>query len=228
MEAIGLIQERLHWCESRGVGILCCPEAVLGGLADNAPRPADFALDAGSGQLSDALAPLSSVRVTTIVGLTEIAGDGKLYNSAAVFHKGAVIGIYRKLHPAIRKSVYQAGDQVPVFRVDGLTFGVIICNDSNFAEPARLMAAQGATVLFVPTNTGLPPSRADVSLEARARDIALAKENGMWVVRADIAGRTADLVAYGSTGVTDPTGTIRQSAHRLVEDLLVVDLADPI
>ena len=34
MAALGLIRKRLDWCESEGVEILCCPEAVLGGLAD--------------------------------------------------------------------------------------------------------------------------------------------------------------------------------------------------
>jgi hypothetical protein len=34
LEAIDLIEERVAWCESEGVSILCCPEAILGGLAD--------------------------------------------------------------------------------------------------------------------------------------------------------------------------------------------------
>jgi predicted amidohydrolase len=54
--------------------------------------------------------------------------------------------------------VYEAGRDVPVFQVGGLTFGIVICNDSNYGEPARLMAARGATALFVPTNNGLPPT----------------------------------------------------------------------
>ena len=28
-EVIDLIQERVVWCESEGVSILCCPEAIL-------------------------------------------------------------------------------------------------------------------------------------------------------------------------------------------------------
>jgi 5-aminopentanamidase len=34
MEALELIGDRVRWCETEGVDILCCPEAVLGGLAD--------------------------------------------------------------------------------------------------------------------------------------------------------------------------------------------------
>jgi predicted amidohydrolase len=223
MEAVEFIRKRVEWCEAEGVEILCCPEAVLGGLADDAARPTEFALDVESGQLSAALAPLASDTVTTILGFTEISA-GQLYNSAAIFHKGAVAGLYRKLHPAIRKSIYRAGERVPVFTIGGLTFGIILCNDSNFPEPARLMASQGATALFVPTNNDLPLERAEVVSDARNADIARARENRVWVLRADVAGRTADRVSYGSTGIVAPGGTVLQSARRLTEDLLVAEL----
>ncbi|HSS76062.1 MAG TPA: carbon-nitrogen hydrolase family protein [Thermoanaerobaculia bacterium] len=223
MEAVKLIRKRVEWCEAEGVEILCCPEAVLGGLADYAARPAEFALDVESGQLSATLAPLASDTVTTILGFTEISA-GQLYNSAAVFHQGAVAGLYRKLHPAIRKSIYRAGDRIPVFTVGGLTFGIVICYDSNFPEPVRIMASQGAAALFVPTNNGLPPERADVVEDARKCDIARAKENSLWVIRADVAGRNADLISYGSSSIVDPAGTVLQSARRLTEDLLVAEL----
>src|ERR1700688_2595433 len=107
MAALALISDRVKWCEREGVDILCCPEAVLGGLADDAECPVDFAIDVV--QLEALLAPLASRSVTTIVGFTENAGAGKLYNAAAVFRAGRVFGIYRKRHPAIRRSVYSAG-----------------------------------------------------------------------------------------------------------------------
>lgn len=224
MAALELIRRRVSWCEANGVEILCCPEAVLGGLADDAPRPADFALHVASGQLAAVLAPLASDTVTVIVGFTEASGAGDLYNSAAVYHQGAVVGLYRKLYPAIRKSIYRAGDQIPVFTVGDLTFGILLCNDSNYFEPARLMAAQGATALFVPTNNGLPPEKADVVAHARNADIARAVENSVSVLRADVAGCTTGRVSYGSSGIVDREGMVLQSAQRLTEDLLVADL----
>src|SRR5206468_2113686 len=114
--------EQVAWCESNGVEILCCPEGVLGGLADYANWPADIAINLEDGQLHALLAPLASDRVATILGFTEIGQTGRLYNSAAVFHKGEVVGIYRKLYPAINKSVYVAGDKMPVFTLGDLTF----------------------------------------------------------------------------------------------------------
>jgi predicted amidohydrolase len=227
MQAINLIRERIAWCESEGVRILCCPEAILGGLADYAAYPAEIAIDVEGGQLAAVLAPLASDAVTTILGFTELSGAGQLYNSAAVLHRGSVIGLYRKLHPAINRSIYEAGDQLPVFRVDGLSFGILICNDSNFPEEARRLASRGATVLFVPTNCGLPPEKADVVAQARSVDIALARDNSVSVIRADVAGRVDGMVSYGSSCIVDPRGTVLQSAQRLCEDLLVADLECP-
>lgn len=226
MEVIGLIRAQVDFCESKGIEILCCPEGVLGGLADYANQPADIAIDVESGQLHALLTPLASDRVATIIGFTEIDRSGRLYNSAAVFYKGLVVGIYRKLYPAINKSVYEAGDKMPIFTVGGLTFGIIICNDSNYYEPGRIMASRGATALFVPTNNGLPQTKARSELVAEARrcDIARAVENGVSVIRADVAGRTERLLSYGSSGIVDADGMVLRSARQLVPDLIVADI----
>jgi 5-aminopentanamidase len=226
MEALALIRERVDWCEAAGVAILCCPEGVLGGLADYATRPTAIAIDVAGGRLNGVLAPLASDTVTTIVGFTEIDRRGRLYDAAAVFQHGSVVGLYRKLHPAIHHSVYASGDETPVFTVGALTFGILICRDSTFAEPVRAMASRGATALFVPTNNGLPPTRGGPELVAHARnvDIALALEHGVAVVRADVAGRTPDLVSYGSSGIVDPAGTVLGSAQPLGADLVVADI----
>ena len=223
-EAVNLIRRQVEWCQSHGVVILCCPEAILGGLADYAADPREFAIDTRGDQLARALAPLASDTVTTIVGFTEVTGTGRLYNTAAILHKGAVLGLYRKLYPAINRSVYDAGDRMPVFQVGRLTFGIVICNDSNYPEPARVMASQGATALFIPTNNGLPPEKADVAAHARNVDIALAIENNISVIRADVAGRTHGMVSYGSSGIVNPHGNVLQSAQRLTEELIVADL----
>jgi predicted amidohydrolase len=226
MDALELIREQIDACESARVEILCCPEGVLGGLADDSPRPSTIAIDVNSGQLSEVLAPLASDTVTTILGFTEIDAHGRLYNSAAIFHRGAVAGVYRKLHPAINRSVYHAGDTMPVFTVGALTFGIMICRDSNFREPARAMAAQGAVALFVPTNNGLPLSKASAALvaDARTADAARALENSVSVIRADVAGRTPELVSYGSSAVLDRAGRVLGSARHLAADLVVADI----
>jgi predicted amidohydrolase len=224
MDALDLIRARVKWCEAESVAVLCCPEAVLGGLADYSAHPTQFAIAAG--RLEAVMAPLASNTVTTIIGFTELADGDRLYNSAAILHRGAVVGVYRKAFPAINRSIYEAGREVSVFRVGTLAFGIVICNDSNHGELARQMAAKGATALFVPTNNGLPPSRACPELvdQARRVDIATAVENGLWVIRADVAGRTDALVSYGSSGIVDPDGIVVQSARSLSEDFIVAEI----
>ncbi len=228
MEAIDLIRRQVKICESEGATILCCPEAVLGGLADNSAAPDDLAINAGGDRLAKVLAPLASRKVTTIIGYTERAADGRLFNSAAVFREGVVVGIYRKHHPAINKSVYCAGDQIPIFEVGGLTFGIILCNDSNFDEPAKRMLARGATALFIPTNNSLPEKRARDGVVAWARqvDAAWARDHGVSVIRADVSGRADGLLSHGCSEIVDASGTVLQSAPPFAETLLIAKI-DP-
>lgn len=51
-----------------GVQVLCCPEGILGGLADYARRPDEIAIDVQNGQLERLLTPIASETVTTILG----------------------------------------------------------------------------------------------------------------------------------------------------------------
>jgi predicted amidohydrolase len=224
MEALPLVRRSVEQCEADGVSLLCCPEAILGGLADYAAEPARVGLP--SDQIASTLASLASATVTSIVGLSELAPDGKLYNAAAVYHRGEVVGLYRKHHPAIRRSRYEPGTDTPVFTVGPLTFGILLCHDSTFPEIATHMARNGAAVLFVPTNNGLPHrhSPADVVAHARSCDVARAVENGVWIVRADVAGRSEMLTSLGSTGVVAPDGTVVAVARSGSTGLVIVDI----
>lgn len=225
-DALDLIRERVRECETKGVSILCSPEAVIGGLADNSRNPARFTIRTEEGELTSILAPLASDTVTLIVGFSEVASDGKIYNAAAVFWSGLVLGVYRKIHPAIRQSIYAAGSQIPLFQADGLTFGVVICNDSNFPELARHVAAEGASVLFIPTNNGLPKKRAspEQSTAACNADIALAIDHRLWVVRADVTGENGLLASYGCSEIVNMHGTVVQRARQWSAEMLVAEI----
>ena len=87
------------------------------------------------------------------------------------------------------------------------------------------MAAHGATALFVPTNNALPPARARAELVAQARNVDIARAvDSMWVIRADVAGRTGELVSYGSSGIVDPDGMVVKSARQMGDDLIVAEI----
>jgi 5-aminopentanamidase len=135
--AIERIGEQMEWCDSNDVYLLCCPEAMLGGLADYARNPSGLALNITDGELNQVISRLRSYSAACVFGFTERGRTGELYNAAAVVKGGSLLGVYRKLHPAINSSVYAAGDQAPVFRIGHLCFGIMICRDSNYPELAR-------------------------------------------------------------------------------------------
>jgi len=224
--AVARVREQVARCESLGVDVLCCPEGTVGGLADYVDPADRLVLPTDAGSLAAALAPLASATVTTIVGYTERDDAGRLFNAAAVLHCGAVVGRYRKRHPAIRRSVYAPGSEVPVFAVGPLVFGILLCRDSTFPDLAQAMAALGAAALFIPTNNGLPPDRAHarVAADARRTDVALATALGVSVIRADVTGAARELVSCGSTAVTGPDGCVRAEARPSEPDLVVADI----
>lgn len=107
-----------------------------------------------------------------------------------------------------------------------MTFGIVFCNDSNYPELARRVAAQGATALFIPTNNGLPNGRASMepNTAARSTDIALATENRLWVIRADVASRNRELICLGCSEIVDPQGNVVREARLGQTALLVADI----
>ena len=227
MLAIELIRQQLRLSEADGVDLLCCPEAVLGGLADDATAPQDFALRVDNGQLAATLEPLASRSVSLVIGFTEATAEGTLYNAVAVLERGQLIGIYRKRHPAIRHSVYQAGQHSPVFVAQGVRFGILICNDSNFPDLAAQLTRDGAELLIVPTNNALRPEIvADVRATARRVDAALATANGIPIIRADVAGRNAHLLSLGSSAITDARGMTQLVGRPLHQELLIRSFAE--
>ncbi|HXH58000.1 MAG TPA: carbon-nitrogen hydrolase family protein [Iamia sp.] len=161
-DAIGLIAEQLPVCEAQGVEVLCCPEAVVGGLAheSDGQSPADVALAVEGGELAGVLAPLMGTSVTLIVGFTERDPAGALFSSAAVVQEGTLVAVHRKVFPGYR-TAFRAGIELPVFARDPMPFGVMICNDIWYLEPARVLASRGAATIFVPTNSGHLRKEAD-------------------------------------------------------------------
>jgi predicted amidohydrolase len=107
-----------------------------------------------------------------------------------------------------------------------VTFGVLLCRDSLFAEPARLMLLRGAQALFVPTNNGMPPAKGGAELVGRARasDVARAVTSSVSVVRADVAGVAGNLVSYGSSGIVNRDGRVLAAAPALAGDLVIADI----
>ncbi|MGZ8766190.1 MAG: carbon-nitrogen hydrolase family protein [Acidimicrobiia bacterium] len=226
LEAVDLIRDQLVVCEAQRVEILCCPEAILGGLAHESAgqSPEEVALGVDNGELTQVVAPLLDSSVTLIVGFTERDEVGNLFNAAALIVDGQVTAIHRKSYPGYR-TVIQAGSELPVFRQCSTPFGIVICNDLWYPEPVRILAASGAAIVFVPTNSG--HARAvSKSFRARGENLPLARavDNTTTIVVADIAGTEDGRVTPGFSAILDPDGIVLGRAEPMRPGLVIAEV----
>ncbi len=60
-----------------------------------------------------------------------------------------VLEKYRKAYTYAPYDYYSLGREFPVFEKKGIKYGIIICLDSTYREPAHIAALKGARILFV-------------------------------------------------------------------------------
>ena len=141
---------------------------------------------------------------------------GRPYNCTLVIRPdGTLAGKYRKLHPfdvavpngpAVRESdQIRPGEEIVTVDAGDLgTWGLSICYDLRFGELYRIMALEGAQVLFVPANFTLNTGRDHWEVLIRARAI----ENGCYVVAPGQFGPGPEFPAFGRSMVADPWGNV--------------------
>jgi len=172
-------------------------------------------------------------QVVIIVPLFEKADNG-FYNSVAVIDAdGELLPTYRKVHiphdPLFyEKSYFQPGSEFQVYRTRYGTFAVLICYDQWFPEAARVVALQGADIIFYPTAIGWirgePPAEGDwhEAWETIQRSHAIA--NSVYVAAVNRVGQEGDLLFWGSSFVCDSFGRVLARASDRDEQVLVVEL----
>ena len=235
-----------------GVRIVCFPELSLTGYPNTPALPHDLArpLD---GKLGQAMAALSTeTGVTVLAGLLERDRSGVLYNTHLVASPNGLLGGYRKTHvPNSEIHRFSHGDDLEVFPLGRITFGIQICYDNHFPEASRILALRGAEIIFCPYGSPGPHSQ-DGAAAKQARWLrylpARAFDNSVYVVVVNQVGRSepgesgdavtaapdtastprdthADKAEFpGGSMVLNPWGEVIAQAGP-VEDLLIVDLA---
>src|SRR5207245_3571179 len=127
---------------------------------------------------------------TVIVGFNEIRGED-LYNPALIAQRGELLGTYSKC--SAYKPFHKQGREFPVFERDGAKFGVIICSDGGYIEPARILALKGARIVFAPHfNSIRAPDLIRHFMKVRADHTARAVENSIYFVRGNNVIRKSD------------------------------------
>jgi beta-ureidopropionase len=148
--------------------------------------------------------------------------EGSYYNTAMLISsKGELIGKYRKTHvpssssPIINsdeKYYFKPGDELPVFDMNGIKAGILICFDRSFPETFRVLALKGAEIVFVPVcSWGARADSFQSELQVRAMEnelfIAAVNKAGFEQVEGEDGGRNH----FGKSCVIGPMGEIEAS-----------------
>jgi NAD+ synthase (glutamine-hydrolysing) len=152
------------------------------------------------------------------------------YNAASVLTGGRVSATYCKRelpnYQVFDERRYfasgrDAGQGAVVFEVDGLKFGLNICEDAWFDEPARAAKAAGAEVLCVinasPFHLGKVVEREE-RMAARARDV------GMPLLYAHLTGGQDEVVFDGASFAMDAQGRVAARSPFFEEALTVIEV----
>src|SRR5712671_1485515 len=141
------VEEGLARAAADRVEIVSFPECFLTGYPDTEEEAQRGAFAADSPQIARVLDVTSRFDPTLIVGFNETRG-ADLYNTALVAQRGHLLGLYSKC--SAYQKFHKQGRTFPVFERSGVKFGVIICADGGYIEPARILALKGAKVIFAP------------------------------------------------------------------------------
>lgn len=185
--------------------------------------------------------------VVVVASLFERRAPGLYHNTAAILERdGRVAGLYRKMHIPddplyYEKFYFTPGDLgFRAFDTSAGKIGTLICWDQWYPEGARIIALQGANVLFYPTAIGWHPHEKEefgaAQYEAwqtiqRAHAIA----NGVYVAgvnrigheHGDVRGNRAEgpgLEFWGGSFLADPFGRVIAKASHDREEILTGEI----
>ncbi len=170
----------------------------------------------------------ATVGLTAVVGFADV--DSDVFNAAAVFHDGALTGVYRKHYlPTYgvfdEDRTFRAGTENPLFLrpdVDNVVIGVSVCEDMWYPHgPPQVQAHAGAQILV---NISASPYHAGKGA-ARARMLATrAADNVAIVAFCNLVGGQDELVFDGGSLIFDERGELMARGAQFEEDMVVADV----
>ncbi|WIV99291.1 NAD+ synthase [Kinneretia aquatilis] len=152
------------------------------------------------------------------------------FNAASVLAGGQVLRSYAKRelpnYQVFDERRYfvsgrDAGEAPLVFEVGGLRFGLNICEDAWFDEPARAAKAAGAQVLCV---LNASPFHLGKVAEREARMAERVADVGLPLLYAHLVGGQDEVVFDGASFALDAQGQLAARAAMFEEDLLLIEL----
>jgi 5-aminopentanamidase len=216
----------------RGAEILAMPETFLHGFYSAEKFSLDQTIDLDGPRFQDILRRFRKFDCTLLLGLNARRGDDVL-NTVAVIERGRLVGTYAKTYAYM--SYETRGEEFPVFERRGIKYGIAICADTSYIEPARILAMKGAQIIFTPHFNYIDYEHvADHTAEVRNHHIAMAVDNGVYIARANVvvpeSVGTGPLgyagVGVGDSLILDRRGRVLAEAGISRRMLLTADLPD--
>lgn len=209
----------LEWADARDAHVCCMPETFLQGYFERREDAWEHSIDLEGDEFAALCERVAPFRATLLLGLNERRGDD-LYNTVVAIEGGRLVGRYSKNY--LVYDYFRPGLEFPVFERDGVGFGVIICADSSYVEPSRILAMRGAQVIFSPHFNRINIEGVDHhTRRVRHHHVARAVENGVWIVRSNVIwpgdGRQLGL---GDSFILDDLGYAVAEAGLLTETML--------
>lgn len=215
---LGLIDE----AKARHADVLLFPELALSGYP-----PEDLLLRPGFlAECEIALAGIAAkVNGITVVLPSPRAIGSVVFNSANILRDGVIEAVYHKQelpnYAVFDERRYFAPDADPcTFTVNGITLGVIICEDVWFAEPIAQSVKAGAQLVLVPNASPFEHGKTaqrDRLLTERVR------ETGVAIAYLNAVGGQDEVVFDGSSVLADADGFIHANAGCFSDHLLLAD-----
>lgn len=167
-----------------------------------------------------------------IAPIFEKAAPGLYYNTAPLIGPtGKIIGKYRKTHiPAplgewsgLEKLYFRPGEEFKVFDTEFGKIGIIICYDGSFPETWRILALEGAEMIFRPSciSYATSPTASRLSSEIWTMNhIIKAYENAVFVLGINRVGKEEQREHFGNTMIVNPYGEILDNSGEKEEKIV--------
>ncbi len=218
------ILARVREAESLGADIVALPELALTGYPpeDLLLKPEFIAANLR------AIHELAAHTKDTVVicGFADRRDD--LFNAAAIMHQGQLVAVYHKNYlPNYsvfdEDRYFRAGEERPVFAINGATVGVSVCEDIWYPDgPPTTQAWDGGAELLV--NISSSPyylGRAERRQEMLA---TRASDTSAFVAYVNMVGGQDELVFDGQSMLFAPDARLLARAPAFAEALLVADI----
>jgi predicted amidohydrolase len=191
--------------------LIVLPELCTTGYAfHNREEAKTYAEPVPQGKTIQMLQSMSKKRKMHIVAGINEKQEDNLYNSAVFLTPEGYVGKYRKNHLFNKeKIIFDQGNlKFPIFYIDDIKIGILICFDWIFPEAWRTLVLKGADIICHPSNLVLK------NLAHRSIPVT-AMTNRIYIISSNRIGIERNLTFIGESMIVDPEGNI---VHRAPSD----------